>query len=142
MNGATDCVFCRLLAGEIPSTRVCEDEHAVAVMDINPAAEGHVLVIAREHAPDLMTASPESVQATVLLAQRVARAMQAALAPEGLNLLQANGPGAAQSVPHLHLHLIPRRVDDGLTMSWLLNPGDRVAIQRIAERIRAEMNPV
>lgn len=136
----SECVFCRLVNGDIPATVLCQDEHAVAVMDINPAASGHALVIAREHAADLMSISPQALQGTVLMAQRVARAIQAALAPEGLNLLQANGPGAAQSVPHFHMHLIPRRVDDGLPMSWLLAPGEPEAIRQAAEQIRASLD--
>lgn len=134
-----DCVFCRIVDGLLPSYRIAEDEHCIAIMDINPANPGHVLVITREHAATVMDVSPRALQAAALMAQRVARAVQAVCAPDGINLLQANGPGAAQSVPHFHLHVLPRRLEDGLAMNWHLAPGDREVIGSLCERLRAAM---
>lgn len=135
----SDCVFCRIIAGQLPSFTICSDDRAVAFMDINPANPGHVLVVAREHAPTLMDVSPTALAAVAAMAQRVARAVQAELRPDGINLLQANGPGAAQSVPHFHMHVLPRRSGDDLAMNWGLKPGDRAEIAALAERLKAAL---
>ena len=103
-----DCVFCRIRDGQIPSTRVYEDERTIAFMDINPLNEGHTLVISRAHATTLFEADEEDLRAAIATAKRVATAIREALRPDGLNLLQANGVAAFQSVPHFHFHLIPR----------------------------------
>jgi|SRR6516165_4637477 len=131
-----DCVFCKIRDGQIPSTRIFEDERALAFMDINPLNDGHCLVITRAHAPTIFEAAVADLQAAVAAAQRVALALKRALAPDGLNLLQANGAAAFQSVPHFHLHLVPRWTGDGKGFDWPLVPGDRVRIQGIAEKIR------
>jgi len=103
-----DCVFCRIRDGQIPSTRVYEDERTIAFMDINPLNEGHTLVISRAHAATLYDADEADLQAAIATARRVARAIRQAIRPDGLNLLQANGAAAFQSVPHFALHLVPR----------------------------------
>jgi len=131
-----DCVFCKIRDGQIPSTRIFEDERALAFMDINPLNDGHCLVITRAHAPTIFEAAVADLQAAVAAAQRVALALKRALAPDGLNLLQANGAAAFQSVPHFHLHLVPRWTGDGKGFDWPLVPGDRVRIQGVAEKIR------
>ena len=131
-----DCVFCKIRDGQIPSTRIFEDERALAFMDINPLNDGHCLVITRAHAPTIFEADVADLQAAVAAAQRVALALKRALAPDGLNLLQANGAAAFQSVPHFHLHLVPRWTGDGKGFDWPLVPGDRVRIQGVAEKIR------
>jgi histidine triad (HIT) family protein len=132
-----DCVFCKILDGQIPSTPVYEDERTFCFMDINPINDGHCLVVGRTHAVTLFDVPEADLQAVITTAQRVARALRAALAPEGLNLLQANGAAAFQSVPHFHLHLIPRWKGDGKGFDWKLVPGDRERIQATAEKIRA-----
>jgi len=131
-----DCVFCKIRDGQIPSTRIFEDERTLAFMDINPLNDGHCLVITRAHAPTIFEADVADLQAAVAAAQRVALALKRALAPDGLNLLQANGAAAFQSVPHFHLHLVPRWTGDGKGFDWPLVPGDRVRIQGVAEKIR------
>jgi histidine triad (HIT) family protein len=133
------CIFCRIIRGEVPSQRVCEDDRALAFMDINPANPGHVLVIPKIHAETLFALDESWLTATTLVVQRVARAVQQVFDPYGLNIVQANGPGAAQSVPHFHWHVLPRARDDGLSMNWSLRPGDREAIAQAAARIRAAL---
>lgn len=133
------CIFCRIIRGEVPSFRVFEDEHALAFMDINPANPGHALVIPKTHAETLLALDEPWLTATTRVAQRVARAVWQTFTPYGLNLVQANGPGAAQSVPHFHWHVLPRSKDDGLAMNWPLQPGDRDALAAAAERIRAAL---
>ena len=131
-----DCVFCKIRDGQIPSTRIFEDERTLAFMDINPVNDGHCLVVTRAHAPTIFEVDVADLQAAVAAAQRVALALKRALAPDGLNLLQANGAAAFQSVPHVHLHLVPRWTGDGKGFDWPLVPGDRVRIQGVAEKIR------
>lgn len=133
----SDCVFCRLRDGQIPSVKVYEDERTLAFMDINPLSPGHCLVIPRAHAATLFDAEPTDLQAAITTAQKVARALREALAPDGLNMVQANGAAAFQSVPHFHLHLIPRWADDGKGFDWKLVPGDRDQITKTGERMRA-----
>jgi histidine triad (HIT) family protein len=133
---ATDCVFCKIVEGDVPSMRVYEDERTLAIMDINPVNSGHCLVIIKAHAPTLWDADPADLQAAILAAQKVAVALKTAVKPDGLNMLQANGPAAFQSVPHYHLHLIPRWHNDGKGFDWSLVPGDRAQIQAIGQRLR------
>ena len=130
------CVFCMILSGEIPSIRVYEDADTVAFMDIHPVQPGHALVIPRAHHPNLFETPPEVVAATARTAAKLGRAIQRALNPPGMNLLQCNGEAAAQSVMHLHMHLIPRAMHDGMTMNWELVKGDIDAIQAVATQIR------
>jgi histidine triad (HIT) family protein len=133
----TDCVFCRIRDGQIPSVKIHEDERTLAFMDINPLNAGHCLVVTKAHAPTLFEAEVADLQAAIAAARRVARAIRDALAPDGLNMLQANGAAAFQSVPHFHLHLIPRFTGDGKGFDWKLVPGDRDAIIKTGERLRA-----
>jgi histidine triad (HIT) family protein len=134
-----DCVFCRLRDGLIPSTRVYEDERTIAFMDINPLNDGHTLVIPRAHATTLFDADDADLRAAIATAKRVAKAIREALRPDGLNLLQANGAAAFQSVPHFHFHLVPRFTGDGKGFDWPVVPGDRGRIQGVAEKIRSAL---
>lgn len=136
-----DCVFCKIRDGQIPSTRLYEDERTLAFMDINPLNEGHCLVVTRAHAATLFEAADADLQASIVTARRIATAIRSALAPEGLNLLQANGAAAFQSVPHFHLHLVPRWSGDGKGFDWTPVPGDRARIQATAQKIREALKP-
>jgi histidine triad (HIT) family protein len=119
-----DCIFCKIVAGELPSTRVDEDERTIAFMDINPAVRGHVLVIPREHSRNLLDIAPDDLHACTDTAQRVARRMRGAYDAEGVNLLNSSEPVAWQTVFHFHLHVIPRYHDDPLELPWVPAPGD------------------
>ena len=136
MSRDPDCVFCKIVADEIPSFKLFEDEATLAFMDINPANEGHALVIPKEHATDLYAVSDEALARTTVTAKKVAAALARTLNPDGLNLVQCNGAAAAQSVMHFHVHVLPRVKDDRLAMNWGLKLGDIDAIGRLAERIR------
>lgn len=131
-----DCPFCRIIAGDIPSHTVFEDERTLALMDINPVADGHALVIARTHAPDLYAIDAADLSAVAATCQRVAAAVRQALEPGGINLMQANGPAAGQTVRHFHMHVVPRAEGDGLGMSWTHVPGEPARIADIAARVR------
>ena len=136
MSRDPDCIFCKIVAGEVPSFTLFEDDATLAFMDINPANEGHALVIPKEHAIDLYAVPDEALVRTVVTAKKVAGAVTRVLKPDGLNLVQCNGPAAAQSVMHFHVHVLPRVEDDRLAMNWGLKLGDIDAIGRLAERIR------
>jgi histidine triad (HIT) family protein len=131
-----DCVFCMIRDGKIPSAKVYDDERTLAFMDINPLTRGHCLVATKAHATTLYDAEVEDLKAAIATAKKVAGALRKALSPDGLNVLQANGAAAFQSVPHFHLHLIPRWTGDGKGFDWKLVPGTREEIMGIADRIR------
>src|SRR5215510_14564094 len=133
----TDCIFCKLRDGQIPSMKIFEDDTTLAFMDINPINSGHCLVITKAHAANLYEAELPDLQAAIATAQRVALAIRDGLKLDGLNMLQANGAAAFQSVGHFHLHLIPRWNGDGKGFDWALVPGDREAIAKTGERLRA-----
>jgi histidine triad (HIT) family protein len=133
---SADCVFCKIRDGEIPSMRIYEDDLTLAIMDINPLNAGHCLVIVKNHAPTIFDAEESDLQAAIATAKKVAMGLQTAVKPDGLNMLQANGPAAFQSVPHYHLHLIPRWNNDGKGFDWPLVAGDRAQIQAVGVRLR------
>ena len=135
----SDCVFCKIRDGQIPSMKVYEDDRTLCFMDINPLNAGHCLVVTKAHAPTIFESNEEDLQAAIVTAKRVARALQQAVKPDGLNMLQANGAAAFQSVPHFHLHLIPRWANDNRGFDWKLLPGDRDQIMKVSERLRAEI---
>ncbi|GMQ77303.1 MAG: HIT family protein [Gammaproteobacteria bacterium] len=134
-----DCIFCKIIAGEIPCFKLYESDDTLAFMDINPANEGHALVIPKEHSADIHAVSDAAISSTVITAKKVAAAIEKTLNPDGMNLLQCNGPAAAQSVMHFHMHVLPRRHGDDLKLNWGIEPGDMDAIGQLAERIRANM---
>ena len=139
MTADSDCLFCKIIAGEIPCFKLFENDDTLAFMDINPANEGHALVIPKEHARDVYAVSDAAITATVKTAKKIAAAIDKTLNPDGLNLLQCNGPAAAQSVFHFHMHVLPRREGDELKLNWGLKPGDMDAIGTLAERIRGNL---
>ena len=131
------CIFCKIVAGRIPCFKLIEDEHSIAFMDINPVNPGHALSAAKGHWPTVDVIPPEILAAVARTAQRVAKAVIAELRPDGVNLLQANGPGAGQSVPHLHVHVMPRRPNDVATFNWDYRPGDKSEIEAIYRKLLA-----
>lgn len=139
MTTDPDCIFCKIIAGEIPSFKIFEDDKSYAFMDINPANEGHALAIPKNHAPNVYEIAEADIAAAANAARLVARAIEQELDIDGLNLVQANGPGAKQSVMHFHIHILPRRTDDKLMMNWPLAPGDMEAIGALAEKLRARL---
>ncbi|MDP2712828.1 MAG: HIT family protein [Solirubrobacteraceae bacterium] len=121
---ASDCLFCKIVAGEIPATIVAQDERTIAFMDINPATRGHALVIPRAHARDVHEIEPDDLRAVVVTAQEIAGRARARFGADGVNLLNSNGAAAWQSVFHFHMHVIPRYADDPLELPWTPSPGD------------------
>ena len=137
MTADPTCVFCKIVAGQIPCFKLYEDAETLAFMDINPGNDGHALAIAKAHHPDLYAMPPQLLGAVAATAQRVARAVKQALGPDGINMVQANGKGAEQSVFHFHLHILPRRVGDELKMNWGNRPGDMARIKQTYEKVKA-----
>ena len=136
MKPDPDCIFCKIIAGEIPCFKLYEDDNTLAFMDINPASDGHALVVPKEHDANIHDISESSITATVLTAKKIATAIEKTLDPDGLNLLQCNGPGAAQSVLHFHMHVLPRENGDNLKLNWGLESGNMDDIEKLATRIR------
>lgn len=137
MERDPNCVFCKIVAGQLPCFKLCEDEATLAFMDINPAHDGHCLVISKAHDPTIFDIGEEELSAVARTVRRVAGAVNRALSPDGLSLVQANGEGAKQSVKHFHVHVLPRQLGDELKLDWEPKPGDRAVIAQLAEKIRA-----
>jgi len=131
-----DCIFCQIVAGELPSQKIDEDERTIAFMDISPATRGHALVIPRAHAVDLTEIAAEDLQATILAAQRLARRDFERLHCDGVNLINSCRSAAWQTVFHFHIHVIPRYDDDPLRLPWTPAPGDQDEIAAVAEVLR------
>jgi histidine triad (HIT) family protein len=119
-----DCIFCQILAGQLPATIVAEDERTVSFMDINPATRGHALVVPRAHASDLLSITAEDLQAVVLAAQSLAISAKRNLGADGVNLINSCGARAWQTVFHFHMHVLPRYEGDPLKLPWVPRPGD------------------
>ncbi len=136
-----DCIFCKIVKGDIPCFKVYEDDRILAFEDVNPISEGHTLIIPKAHAENIWEISGEDLTAIHLASKKVADAIKEVLSPAGVAVLQLNGRGVNQVVMHYHLHLIPR-VSGGpeLTMTaWELIPGDMDAIKLTGDRIAAAM---
>ncbi len=139
MQSDASCVFCKIVAGQIPCFKLFEDDKTLAFMDINPAHDGHCLVVTKDHYPTVFEISDEAFVAVARSVRKVARAVNMAISPEGLNLVQANGEGAQQSVKHFHIHVLPRKLGDELKLDWGVKPGDRDVIAALAEQIRSHL---
>lgn len=137
-NQTRDCVFCGIIQGRVPSHAVYEDDLTQAFLDINPAADGHTLVVPREHADDLFDISADSAAAVMRTAKLVAAQIDDRLAPQGLTLIQTNRSAGWQDVFHFHVHLVPRWDDDDLTRPWVPRPAQAGDLANIARRIRRD----
>ena len=135
MTTNEDCIFCRIAAGGIPSYRVAESDRALAFLDVNPASEGHTLVIPRDHSADIWDLPLDDGLAVWALAQRVAGVLHDVLRPDGLTLYQANRQAGFQDVFHFHLHVVPRWHGDGLRKAWESRPADPDHLAATAERL-------
>src|SRR5438105_7087850 len=135
----SECVFCRIVAGQIPATRVYEDEATVAFMDIGQVNPGHVLVALKAHAENLYALDDVQAGALLCAAARVARAVRDAFEPDGLSVYQANGKAAGQTVFHYHMHLVPRHQGDGMGLTWPVKNPPREKLEEYAAKIRGEL---
>jgi histidine triad (HIT) family protein len=133
---AEDCIFCKIVAGELPSEVVQEDEHTVAFMDINPWTRGHALVIPRNHSPNLYEVGEDDLRRTSSAAKRLALRMRQRLECDGVNLLNASEPAAWQTVFHFHVHVIPRYRDDPLQLPVRPRQAEPAELAEVAAELR------
>lgn len=131
-----DCIFCQIVAGEIPAQVVAEDERTLSFMDIHPGARGHALVIPRRHTRDLWEIEPEELAAVIQAAQQLAGRMRQRLDVDGINLINSSGAAAWQTVFHFHIHVLPRYENDPLRLPWTPAPGDPDEIAAVAQQLR------
>ena len=131
-----DCIFCAIVAGKIPATKVYEDEQVLAFMDISPGNPGHLLVIPKSHYRNIFDIDAEIAGKVIQVGIKLANAIKAALNPDGLNLFQSNESAAFQSVFHFHLHLVPRWKGDSLVLPWKPQKGDADQINEVAAKIK------
>lgn len=136
-----DCIFCKIVAGELPATIVDRDEHTIAFMDINPATRGHALVVPRIHTPDLLSIDQDQLAAVASAAQRLAARAQERLKADGINVINSCGAAAWQTVFHFHLHVIPRYEGDPMRLPWIPAPGDPADIAAAAAAIGLAPSP-
>ena len=132
-----DCLFCGIVDGSVPSQTIDSDDQTVAFMDIAPATPGHALVVPRRHSAGLLEIDADDLSATVMAAQRLARRMKEVLDADGIDLINACGAAAWQTVFHFHIHVVPRYEDDPLKLPWIPEEGDQDEIAEIAERLRS-----
>ena len=135
----SECVFCRIVARQIPATIVHEDDQTLAFMDLGQVNPGHVLVAVKKHAENLYALDDAQAGAVLRAAARVARAIRDAFQPEGLSVYQANGSAAGQTVLHYHVHLVPRHAGDGMALSWPVKNPPREKLEAYAARIRQSL---
>jgi histidine triad (HIT) family protein len=138
LRGVNDCLFCGIVAGDVPSQTIDSDEKTIAFMDINPATPGHALVIPRRHSADLLEIEAEDLDACAEAAQRLVRRMKEVLDADGVNVLNACGSAAWQTVFHFHLHVIPRFDGDPLQLPWVPGAGDPDEIAKVAKKLRTD----
>jgi histidine triad (HIT) family protein len=132
-----DCIFCKIVAGELPANKIHEDERTIAFMDISPATRGHLLVIPKVHARDVLEVEAEDLEACARSAQALARRIKERLGADGVNILNSCGSAAWQTVFHFHVHVIPRYDDDPLQLPWVPQPGDQDEIRAAGEELAA-----
>ncbi len=133
------CIFCKIVAGEIPAAKIYEDALTVAFMDIGQVNPGHVLVASKRHAVTLLELTSEEAAAIMQTAQRVAVAAQAAFDPDGITLFQANGAAGGQTVFHFHMHVLPRHEGDGMALAWPRKEPGMQVLQAYAEQLKAAL---
>lgn len=139
MKTDPECIFCKIIAGEIPSEAVFENEHVIAFMDIQPTSKGHTLVIPKDHSVDLPSTEPGALAEVVAVLPMIAAAAVKAVGAAGFNILQSNGPCAGQVVGHTHFHIVPRNEGDGIGLGFRQRPPVEDELAQTAEAIRTAL---
>ena len=139
MSNDTNCIFCKIGSGRIPAARVWESEDAIAFLDVNPLADGHTLLIPKQHFTDLRDVPGELLGRILGEAPALAKAVMNAVGATGINLLQNSGASAGQAVFHVHFHLIPRTADDGLGFRWNAGSYPPQRAEEILAAIKAQL---
>ena len=132
-----DCIFCKIVAGEIPAAELIRTDKVISFLDISPVNPGHALVVPRRHVTSFLDLGQDELHQAVFVAKRVARAVKAATGSPAFNLLQNDGPAAGQVVPHVHIHVIPRSPDDGFGLGWRQLSYAEGELEALQQAIRA-----
>ena len=136
-----ECIFCKIIDGEIPAVKVLDEELVIAFMDINPSSKGHMLVVPKNHAENIFEISESDLATLIKAVKRCAKAVKEALNAEGITVLQLNGKASDQIIPHFHIHIIPRWENDGLPVStWEMKKGDMEEINDIARKVKEHLS--
>ena len=135
-----DCIFCKIIEGKIPSTKIFEDDHSIAIFDINPIAKGHTLFISKKHYSDLLEVPPEKLASILTNLPRVVAAILKATGAEGFNIIQNNKRCAGQLIPHLHFHIIPRKTGDKVHFNWQPLPADKDEMTALASKVKQSLS--
>jgi len=134
-----DCIFCKIAVGKIPCLKIYEDEKVLAFLDIGPLSDGHTLVIPKEHCTKVHNSNVESLSAIAAVLPKITAAVSAATEADGYNVLCNNGRAAGQLVEHLHFHIIPRKIGDGVFTQWPAGKYPRGKAEKLAEKIIAKL---
>lgn len=137
----TDCIFCKIAHGEIPSKKVYDDAHVIAFLDINPANPGHTLVVPKKHSEDLTTIAEADLTKAIEVAKKIAIKLRENLHAEGVNIVQNNGRAAGQLVPHIHFHVIPRFQGDNVVITYQKVQISEQEMDGICAKLREEHRP-
>lgn len=132
----TDCIFCKIANGEIPSRTLYEDGDFRVIFDISPASKGHAIILPKKHAANIFEISEEDASKIYVVAKKAATALSEELQCDGINILQNNGEAAGQSVFHLHMHIIPRYKDDTVNIKWKPGVPDEALLDRLSEKLK------
>ncbi|KJS32555.1 MAG: histidine triad (HIT) protein [Desulfatitalea sp. BRH_c12] len=135
----SSCIFCKIIAGEVPASKVFEDAHTIAFMDLGQVNPGHVIVAVKPHVENIYGLSDDLAAAVFRTAAKVARAVKATMHAQGMTLLQANEKAGWQTVFHFHLHVVPRHDNDGLTFSWPVKNPPPEELERLAAKVRQKL---
>ena len=136
----TDCVFCKIAAGEIPCHKIFEDDQHIAFMDMGQVNPGHVIVSIKPHFETILDLNEDQTAAFFKLVNRVAKAIQQEFKPEGLTLLQANRKAGFQTVPHFHVHVLPRHTEDGVNLTWPVKNPPAEELAKLADRMKTQLS--
>lgn len=131
-----DCVFCKIVAGEIPSTKVFENKHVLAFLDIAPAVKGHTLVITKKHFENIYDITKKDLQDVIIVVQKVSKAAKKGLKADGVNILQSNESIAGQVVFHIHFHVFPRFNGDNKSFKWSRIEYKENEVKEVADKIK------
>ena len=137
-----DCIFCKIAAGEVPCSKILEDDSAIAFLDIGPLAKGHTLLIPKDHYVTVDEMPPELAGAVLKHLPTLVKAVKSATNCEGVNILQNNGRVAHQVIPHVHFHIIPRRAGDEFHFNWPAGSYSEGEIEQLAQKIRENLSVI
>lgn len=139
MGSDEDCIFCKIVDGEIPAAKLLETDRILSFLDVNPVNEGHALVVPKRHAENLLDLRQKEMHAAIFAVQRVSRAVVRVTDADGFNVLQNNGKVSGQEIPHAHFHVIPRFEGDGFNLGWRQGSYEEGAMEQLREDIKRHL---